>query len=205
MKQDYEKMRIALRAWLSGKEYFTALRAMEYAERYHTGTRKDGSPEFSHQVSIAMYAKTLTGNLPYEEILLCVIFLHDVLEDFDEVRYEDLVKEFGVEIADLVRLMSKVEGDKKYTNEEYYANLRTSPITSLAKGLDRVHNLMTMLDGFSPEKQVSYIVETLNYTVPMLKEGRRQYPENEHIYENMKFVMTNQVRLYNALNKEYVN
>lgn len=201
MEQDYQKMRIALRAWLSGKGYYTALKVMNYAEGYHTGFRKDGSPEFSHQISIAMYAKTLTGGLPYEEVLLCVIFLHDTLEDYDEVRYEDLVHKFGVEIADLVKLMSKVTIHGALTTDEYYDNLRTSPITSLVKGFDRVHNLMTMLDAFSPEKQKAYINETMEYVVPMLKNGRRKYPENEHIYENIKFVMTNQIRLYKAMNK----
>jgi hypothetical protein len=42
--------------------------------------------------------------------------------------------------------------------------------------------------------------ETLEYTVPMLKLGRRNFPMQESVYENIKFIMTNQIKLYNALN-----
>jgi hypothetical protein len=38
----------------------------------------------------------------------------------------------------------------------------------------------------------------------LLKKARRVTPQDENIYENIKFVMTNQIRLYNALNKELV-
>jgi phage-related minor tail protein len=73
------------------------------------------------------------------------------------------------------------------------------PITSLAKGFDRVHNLMSML-GTVEKKRISYVNETLEYTVPMLKLGRRNFPMQESVYENIKFIMTNQIKLYNALN-----
>jgi hypothetical protein len=82
-------------------------------------------------------------------------------------------------------------------NNEYYAKMIDCPITSLAKGFDRVHNLMSMLGGFTVEKK-NYINETLEYTVPMLKLGRRNFPMQESVYENIKFIMTNQI--YNALN-----
>jgi hypothetical protein len=32
--------------------------------------------------------------------------------------------------------------------------------------------------------------ETLEYTVPMLKLGRRNFPMQESVYENIKFIMT---------------
>jgi hypothetical protein len=38
-------------------------------------------------------------------------------------------------------------------NNEYYAKMIDCPITSLAKGFDRVHNLMSMLGGFTVEKK----------------------------------------------------
>jgi hypothetical protein len=40
----------------------------------------------------------------------------------------------------------------------------------------------------------------------MLKLGRRNFPMQESVYENIKFIMTNQIKLYNALNNaETVN
>jgi (p)ppGpp synthase/HD superfamily hydrolase len=201
MKQDYEKMKIALRAFLQGRKYYIALRAMDFAEKHHNGTRKDGAPEFSHQVSQALYAITMVDLLALPEETICVIFLHDIIEDKD-VTHKQLLELFGIIIADATLKMSKVIDGIRISDEFYYKVLSTCPIASVAKGFDRVHNLMSMLGGFKPEKRASYIVETLEKTVPMLKIARRSFPEQQPVYENIKFVMTNQVQLYNALNEK---
>jgi hypothetical protein len=52
-----------------------------------------------------------------------------------------------------VKLMTKVYQGVKTPNNEYYAKM-IDPITSLAKGFDRVHNLMSMLGGFTVEKKL---------------------------------------------------
>lgn len=201
MTQNYEKMKMALRYRLQGRGYHKALRAMNFAEKYHTGTRKDGMPEFSHQISIASYAITLLAGYEYEEELLCIIFLHDIMEDYG-ISYMELQGTFGTMVADGVKRMSKVQGSVKMGNDEYYRILTETPLSALAKGFDRVHNLMTMLGGFKPQKQLEYIEETTTYVLPMLKTARREFPEIELIVENIKFVMTNQIQLYVALNKE---
>jgi hypothetical protein len=72
MEQNYEKMKIALRAFLQGRKYYKALRAMDFAENLHTGVRKDGAPEFSHQVSQALYAITMIDLLMFPEETICV-------------------------------------------------------------------------------------------------------------------------------------
>jgi (p)ppGpp synthase/HD superfamily hydrolase len=201
MKQNYTKMKIALRAFLQGKGYFTALRAMDFAEKLHDGVRKDGQPEFSHQVSQALYAITLVDLLNHPEETIAVIFLHDTIEDKD-VTHGELIKLFGITIADATLKMSKVVNGFRIPDEIYYDTLTNCPIASVAKGFDRIHNLLTMLGGFSVTKRVSYIQETMDKTVPMLKIARRRFPEQLSVYENIKFVMTNQVQLYNALNEE---
>jgi len=199
MKQNYEKMKIALRAFLQGRKYYNALRAMDFAENLHTGVRKDGQPEFSHQVSQALYAITMIDLLMYPEETICVIFLHDTVEDCG-VTHKQLVELFGQMVADATLKMSKVVDGMRIPDDIYYKVLATCPIASIAKGFDRVHNLMSMLGGFKPLKRVSYIEETMEKTVPMLKTGRRSFPEQQPVYENIKFVMTNQIQLYNALN-----
>ena len=199
MTQDYEKMKLAIRSWMQGRKYYKALRAMDFAENIHTGVRKDGQPEFSHQVSQLCYAKTLIDSLLFPEEVLCVIALHDIIED-KGITHKQLIELFGIIVGDATLKMSKVVDGMRIPDDIYYKILATCPIASAAKGFDRVHNLMTMLGGFTPEKQVSYIAETLEKTVPMLKKGRRSFPEQESVYENIKFVMTNQIQLYKALN-----
>ncbi len=203
MKQDYQKMKIALRAFLQGRRYFTALKAMDLAEKLHDGVRKDGQPEFSHQVSQALYAITLVDLLIYPEETIAVIFLHDTIED-KNITHRELVTQFGSRIADATLKMSKVVNGIRTPDEIYYAGLPMCPIASVGKGFDRVHNLMSMLGGFSPSKRVSYIEETLDKVVPMLKLARRSFPEQYSAYENIKFVMTNQVQLYIALNEQAI-
>ena len=39
----------------------------------------------------------------------------------------------------------------------------------------------------------------MNKIVPMLKEARRTHVSQEPIYENIKFVMTNQITLYEEI------
>lgn len=201
MTQNYEKMKIALRAFLQGRKYYNALRAMDFAEQRHNGLRKDGQPEFSHQVSQALYAITMIDLLMFPEETICVIFLHDIIED-KGVNHKELIELFGVVVGDATLKMSKVVDGMRIPDEIYYKILGTCPIASVAKGFDRVHNLMTMLGGFKPAKRVSYIQETLEKTVPMLKTGRRSFPEQQPVYENIKFVMINQIQLYNALNEK---
>lgn len=201
MKPNYDKMKIALRAFLQGRKFYNALRAMDFAEQRHNGVRKDGQPEFSHQVTQALYAITMVDLLMLPEETICVIFLHDIIED-KYVTHKELIELFGKTVGDATLKMSKVVDGIRIPDEIYYKILATCPIASVAKGFDRVHNLMTMLGGFKPEKRASYIVETMEKTVPMLKTGRRSFPEQQPVYENIKFVMTNQIQLYNALNEK---
>ncbi len=203
MKENYDKMRIALRYWLLGKGYYKAAEAMAYAEKYHNGKRKDGSHEFSHQVSQANLARTLVHHFTYKEEVFIVIFLHDICED-KGISYEEIESKYGKIVVNAVKLMTKVYKNEKIENKIYYKNLSDCEIASICKGFDRVHNLMSMLNGFKAEKQVSYIEETMEFTVPMLKESRRKYPHQEGAYENIKFIMTNQVQLYKALNNHLI-
>lgn len=198
IKQDYIKQKMAIRYWLLGKGWANAVKAMDFAEKLHTGTRKDGQPEFSHQVSQANYARTLCDSMLYPEETICVIFLHDTVEDYG-VTEKQLTELFGERVAKATIRMSKVVNGVKTPNDIYYKGMTECPIASGAKGCDRVHNLMTMVGGFKPEKQSSYIDETMDFVVPMLKEARRTFPEQEPLYENIKFVMTNQIILYRAM------
>jgi (p)ppGpp synthase/HD superfamily hydrolase len=202
MKEDFLKQKIAIRHWLLGKGFYKAVKAMEFAESYHTGLRRDGEHEFSHQISQANYCRVFCDLLEFPEETFCVIFLHDILEDYD-VTYEQLLDLFDKIVADATLKMSKIRNGFKVPNDTYYAGMTTCSIASVCKGIDRLHNMMTMVGGFTAAKQISYVEETLAFVVPLIKKARRLYPKQEGIYHNIKFVLTNQVRLYNELNKNH--
>lgn len=191
----YEKLRLTVRYWLLGRGYTTALKAMEFAARYHTGQRKDGSPEFSHQVWQVAYARTLESMLLYPEETLATIFLHDTVEDYP-VSLLQIENDFGAQIAGAVDRMSKVVNGEKKDPSAYFSELAGCPIASVAKGADRIHNHQSMSGAFSALKQHDYLGETEVDILPMLKAARRRFPEQEAAYENIKHVLISQIDLY---------
>lgn len=198
-EQEYKKLKLFVRSWMQGRGYHLAVKAMNFAERHHTGTRKDGAPEFSHQVTQAAYAITLIDLFMYPEEVLCVIFLHDIHEDYD-VTLEELIRLFGKIVGEATIRISKVRNGQRLTDDFYYKDMENCPIVGPAKGIDRFHNIMTMVGGFTPEKQVDYVDETEKKTIPLLKVGRRLFPEQAAVYENIKLILVVQLRLYKIMN-----
>lgn len=193
----YEKLRVSMRYWLLGRGYHKALRAMEFAARYHTGTRKDGTPEFSHQIWQAQYLRTISSSLIHPQACLTVCFLHDVVEDHP-VSLQDIAKRFGKRIAASVDRISKVVEGVKKDEKVYFAELAKDPIASICKGADRIHNHASMIGAFSRLKQLSYMDETEEDILPMLKQARHLFSEQEEAYENIKHILMGQIMLIRA-------
>jgi (p)ppGpp synthase/HD superfamily hydrolase len=189
----FEKMHIAMRYWLYGKEYYIAAKAMNFAAKYHVGFRKDNTtPEFHHQISIASYLRTLPG-LMYEEEILTVSFLHDVVEDY-KIDLKEITDNFGFSISKAVNILTKKSGIKELN---YFRPMIECPVASIVKGGDRIHNFQTMNEVFSKDKKREYIEECENYILPMLKKARRKFPQQEPAYENIKLVLLSQIELLN--------
>lgn len=205
MKQDYDKLKLVLRTHLRTKGFFNALKAMELAMKYHTNFRKDGQSEFSHQVSQACLFQTIEPFSLDPEGVYITIFLHDTPEDYkesSEVSISTLKQKFGEHRGTGIEYMCKEHSGifGKLPNDLYYGRMSNHENTSIAKGLDRIHNLMTMLSAFTSNKQLEYIKETIDMVLPMLKKARRNFPEQNLAYENIKFIIQNQIGLYQALN-----
>jgi len=193
MNVEYEKIRSALRYWLYGKEYYLAVKAMEFAAKHHSGLRKDGiTPEFYHQLSIAGYVRTL--NLLYPEETMAVAFLHDIVEDCD-ISVSELERQFGKHVSFSVSLLSKRRDGYTIESSPYYLNICNDTIASIIKGADRIHNFQTMIDVFDIPKQQQYIADCKKGILPMLKKARRKFPEQEPAYENIKHALLSQIDL----------
>lgn len=196
----HKKLRSAMRYFLQGRNYHTALRAMTFAETYHNGTRKDNvTPEFDHQVRIAHFVRTLP-DLLYPEDTLAVVFLHDVPEDYD-VEHEVISAKFGDRVSISTELVTKVYHGEYKNHGSYFDEISRDVIASIVKGADRVHNLQSMIGVFDTEKQKKYIQEVKDFFLPMLKEARRNFPEQEAAYENIKHMLVSQIELIEAIHK----
>lgn len=145
-------------------------KAYEYASDLHSGQmRQSGEPYISHPLNVAyilteMHADTDT---------ICAALLHDTLEDTD-ITKEEIVKDFNLDVANLVDGVTKLAKMNFSTKQEQnYANTRKI-ITSITEDVriiiiklcDRLHNMRT-LQYKSEFKQKENSIETIEIFVPL--------------------------------------
>ena len=194
----HKKLRSAMRYYLQGRKYHNALKAMNFAEAHHNGTRKDLiTPEFDHQVRIAHFIRTLP-DLMFPEETIATVFLHDTPEDYD-VGHEEIELKFGEMVSISTELVTKVHRGTKKHMPTYFDEIAGDPIASIVKGGDRVHNLQSMVGVFDEKKQLQYMDEVKRFFLPMLKQARRNFPEQEAAYENLKHMLVSQLQLLEVI------
>lgn len=201
----FEKKLLTLRQQLIGARYYGALAALDFAMGYHTGTRKDGiTPEFQHQVEIALYALTLM-DIKFREQVITTIMLHDVREDYqitdNEIRtvLKECEPSFIDQVATAVENMTKEWRGKRKNEIDLFNAMAEDPIASIAKGCDRIHNLQSMVGVFNVSKQKEYIDEVETLFVPMLKKARKRFAYQHCAYMNILHVMRSQCELIQAI------
>lgn len=199
----YKKHLSVMRGWLNGRRYYKAAQALELAKKHHTGLRKDGvTPSFFHQLRIAEYLHTLEGHFLFPEETLAVAFLHDLVEDHhDRVSPIDIKNHFGERIYNSVMNITKKIGINKVPYPVYFERMSQDPIASLVKGADRIDNVQSMQGVFSEQKQKDYCKEVNTYFLPMLKKARRLFPQQVGAYENIKYMLKNQLELISYVHK----
>lgn len=190
----FEKKRTALKGYCLGRGYNDVLRAITFAEGHHTGFRKDNvTPEFQHQIEIALYATTLKGLTNDDEaLLLQMIMLHDVVEDYN-VSLIEIEAKFGKEVMDGVRALSKAIQGQKKDMAVYMDDLTNNYLAALAKGCDRVHNVQSMRGVFNYAKQENYAAEVREHFFPMLRRVRDLAPQYRQAINNIKHMLESQV------------
>ena len=191
----FEKKRTALKGYCLGRDYVDVLRAITFAEQYHTGVRKDGvTPEFQHQIEIALHATTLKGlSNADESILLQIIMLHDVVEDYN-VSLLEIELRFGSVVAKGVEVLSKVINGVKKSMTQCMREMTLNPLAALAKGCDRVHNVQSMRGVFNYAKQKTYGQEVREHFLPMLRRTRDLAPQYRQAINNIKNMLEAQVQ-----------
>ncbi len=145
-------------------------RAFDFAVTAHEGQkRRDGSPYVTHAIAAAKIA----GEMGLDDESIMAALLHDVLEDTD-TTHEELEKEFGSDVADIVEGVTKLTRVQYSTLEETQMENLRKMLMAMAKDIrviliklaDRLHNMRTM-EFQSPEKQLSKSRETMEIYAPI--------------------------------------
>lgn len=143
--------------------------ACDFAQNAHKGQkRQTGEPYIEHSFHTAFILAQIKSDLS----TIIAGLLHDVPED-TEHSIEEVEKNFGQEVADLVRGVTKI-GKIKYRGiERYVESLRkmflsmsTDLRVILIKFADRLHNLRT-LDALPEDKRRRIAQETLEIYAPI--------------------------------------
>ncbi len=158
----------------TGKNYdFEKIkRAYMYAYKMHEGQyRNSGDPYICHPIAVAEEV----ANLELDTDSLCAAFLHDVLEDCeDKTSYDEVVRDFGADVALLVDGVTKMIHLNIEDKEEAHIENIRKMLLAMSKDVrvifiklcDRLHNMRT-LSAKRDEKRRSIALETMYVYAPL--------------------------------------
>jgi guanosine-3',5'-bis(diphosphate) 3'-pyrophosphohydrolase len=166
----FEQLADALKKYHPNPDLDVLKKAYDFAVECHKGQiRASGEPYFTHVEETAL----LVCKLKLDEPSVIASLLHDTIEDSDVTR-EDLQREFGPGVADIVEGVTKLTRIEFESREEKQAENFRKMLLAMAKDIrvvlvklcDRLHNMRT-LKYFSEEKQRRIAIETQEIYAPL--------------------------------------
>ncbi|MCC7003418.1 MAG: bifunctional (p)ppGpp synthetase/guanosine-3',5'-bis(diphosphate) 3'-pyrophosphohydrolase [Gemmatimonadaceae bacterium] len=145
-------------------------RAYRFSEKAHAGqTRRNGDPYVTHCVEVAK----ILADLHLDSVTVASGLIHDVVED-TAFSVEDVEREFGREIAQIVDGLTKIGHLPLASREERQVESYRKLLLSVAKDVrvilvklaDRLHNMRT-LEWMPEDKRARIALETRDLYAPM--------------------------------------
>lgn len=145
-------------------------KAYVFSARVHQGqTRLSGEPYLNHPIEVAH----IVAQMHLDVTSVVAALLHDAIED-SLTRVEDIVKEFGEEVGQVVDGLTKISKMDFRSEEEHQAENFRKMILAMSKDLrillikltDRLHNMRT-LQYHNARSQERIARETLEIYAPL--------------------------------------
>jgi len=170
LKKKFLKTVQSNKFYKAGGQTGLILKALKVAEKAHSvQKRASGEPYIIHPINVALILVDLQADCK----TICAGLLHDVLED-TEISEQDLLQEFGLEITNLVKGVTKLHKLELVSEEDEQSENFRKMLLAIAKDFrvvlvklaDRLHNMRTL--GFlAPEKIKRISTETLKVFAPL--------------------------------------
>ncbi len=144
--------------------------AYEFSDKAHAGQkRQSGEPYVEHCLEVAF----VLAELHMDSTTIAAGLVHDVVED-TTFTLEDVRREFGDEVAELVDGVTKIGAVHFNSLEEQQVEYFRKMLLSMAKDIrviliklaDRLHNMRT-LGAMPPDKQKRIAQETRDVYCPL--------------------------------------
>lgn len=145
-------------------------KAYDYAVYYHGNQcRHSGEPYIIHPLHVA----SILAEIGLDDSTICAALLHDVVED-TEVTDHDLRQEFGEEIAEMVKGVTKLGTMQFASIEEQQVEDYRKMFLAMGKDIrviliklaDRLHNMRT-LKYLRRDRQIANAKETMELYAPL--------------------------------------
>lgn len=158
------------RQYMSAADVEKIREAYRYADAAHLGQfRKSGEPYITHPIAVA----SILASWKMDSVTIQAGLMHDVLEDTGTSKQE-MAEKFGVEVADVVDGVSKLDKLRFSSAEAAQAESFRKMLMAMSRDVrvilvklaDRLHNLRT-LGVMRPEKRARIAKETLDIYVPL--------------------------------------
>lgn len=195
-----------VRSYLSRCGYDTAIACLDLAIEKKAGLlRQDGkTPSILHEVTQALYTISMIEagiHIDDPESVIALNFIHDLGEDFG-LKPKDLrkyLREKGIETnTKTIQLSWDLDLlTKKYKNRlpkfdyehQYYISLETSQNASIAKLIDRIHNIATQIGVKTDDKCLQYMCDTMVIANDFVNICSQSFPEQTEAYKTCQQIV----------------